>query len=129
MNFIRFLNQNLKKVLLFVIIVICVILVIQLLNSMARTQMQETSQPLKNTTNGNTLQVVGKDKNTIQDESIISGENIGTQTANKNQEIIKRFIDYCNNGRINIKINSGRVFHFNKFNIIQNTSGCCIFPG
>ena len=106
MNFIRFINQNLKGVFLFVIIVICIILVIQLLNSMAREKMQEGSQTLNSTLDEDileedTLQIEDTDANRAQDQSIITGENIGSQTANKNQEIIKTFVDYCNDGKIN----------------------------
>lgn len=99
MNFIRFFNQNRKMVIVGIVIAICVILTIQVLNNMAKNQIEKANNSY--ITTENSTQIIDKNSNTIQDESIIYGGSIGTQSATKNQELIKKFIDYCNNGKIN----------------------------
>lgn len=100
-SLIRYYNHNRKRIITIIIVVIAVILLIQLLNQMAKKQLAERNK--SNSTN--TTQTNINSQNTLQTQTIISNTKINTETAQNNQETIKKFIEYCNNGEINLAYN------------------------
>ena len=89
---IRTYNQNRALFITIIIVIALIIIVIQILNSLLKKQNEQA----KNTINTNTK--IGQ--NTIIDEqqSIITGEKV--QNSETNLEIIKRFVERCNEGKI-----------------------------
>ena len=91
MNYIiRFWNQNRRKIILGTGVVVFLIIIIQVLNQMAREQKQAAKQ--------NAQQI-----NQIEDlptESIIGGESVSEEDTKVNVELIETFIEKCNNADI-----------------------------
>ena len=82
---IRYWNQNRLKIIITIIIIVLIIVVIQIINNfLANIQGSSTQTEWK---------VPDLSRPT---ESVLSGEEIPEETADKNAEIIKKFVDYCN---------------------------------
>ena len=80
-------NKNRWKIIITVLIIIFVIILIYTINSiLSRTQE-------KNYTNTNQIEDIS-----IPSESVISGGSVSEQVTEENIEVIKKFVDYCNNG-------------------------------
>lgn len=93
---IRFYNQNRKKILKTILIIVFIIGGIQLLNYFSKTN--------TNSNYGNTEQNSNKNKiaqELISDKSPISGQSISSSKLKNDTEIIKDFIEKCNNKDIN----------------------------
>lgn len=91
MNFIRSWNQNRKQIIIAVIIVAFAILLIRAINGIVGQQRRNEMANLNN----NTTTITNSN---IPKESVISGETVSNELANRNATIIKQFIDFCNNG-------------------------------
>lgn len=83
---IRYLNQNRIKVIITILIIVFIIVIINVINSVL-DQSYENMQ--RNTT--------GIIDQSIPGESVISGENVSEEVTNKNIDIIKNFVEFCNN--------------------------------
>ena len=82
---IRYWNQNRLKIIITILIIVLIIVVIQIINNfLANIQGSSTQTEWK---------VPDLSRPT---ESVLSGEEIPEETADKNAEIIKKFVDYCN---------------------------------
>lgn len=91
---IRYINQNRKKIILYVGIVAGIIILIQVLNAAAKQSLESRK---KNALDFNTL----KSENAYQpNKTILSDEYVEEKSSNKNEEIIDKFIKYCMNGEI-----------------------------
>ena len=89
-NIIRFWNQNRKSIVIGVTAFALLIIIIQLLNQMAKQQ----------NTKGNTIiNELQTDKN-LPTESIIGGKSTSTETTKENVALIEEFIEKCNNGDV-----------------------------
>ena len=82
---IRYWNQNRLKIIITIIIIVLIIVIIQVINSFLDDIQDPTIQ---------TEQKIPDLSN--PSESVLSGEEIPEETAEGNAEIIKEFVDYCN---------------------------------
>ena len=95
-NIVRWYNQNRSKIWRYIIIAIAIIILIRLANYYAGISNRNKYSNIKN--NGNTT----KD---LQTQSIISDTTISAETAKKNNDAIKSFVDYCNSGNTQLAYN------------------------
>lgn len=87
-RFIRYWNQNRKKILITILIVTFAILLIKTINYILGQQTPEITNSV------NTL----IEDSSIPTESVITGQTLHTETTNINMDIIKKFINFCNSG-------------------------------
>lgn len=93
---IRFYNQNRKKILITILIIVFIIGIIQLLNYLTKVNNEKDSQLIeKNTISSN------KYKELLSEKSAISGDKVSSTKLENDVEIIKEFIKYCNEQNIN----------------------------
>lgn len=88
-NLIRFIRQNKKKITKVVLIVAFIILMLQLLNYLAKVDIESSSNSksdIYNTSNGTI----------ISDRSAISGNSVPTSEIEKVNNKIEEFVKYCN---------------------------------
>lgn len=89
-RFIRFYNQNRKKILLYIFIVVVAFTIFKALNEYA-IQVKEEKLEEKNNT------VINK-QNYNKNYSITTGETIEEEKSDELINVIDSFIEYCNNG-------------------------------
>lgn len=92
---IRFYNQNRKNIIKVILIIAFIILVIQLLNWLAKINKQ--SEEEKN----NTIEKTETINEIVSDKSLISGESLSSTKLEDDIEIINQFVTYCNEKNIN----------------------------
>ncbi|MBQ2937508.1 MAG: hypothetical protein IJE05_01270 [Clostridia bacterium] len=87
---IRFFNQNRKKIYKVILIIVFIIGIIQLLNALAKIE--------NNSTNSNSVISDNNilDKELVSDKSAVSGEKVQTSKLSSETEVIKEFMQYCN---------------------------------
>lgn len=88
---IRFYNQNRKKVWIAIAIILFAILVIQILNSLAKAKLEKDA---------NANKIV---QNSVQENysySIMSQKKVDTADVTKNNKVVDEFMEYCNNGNV-----------------------------
>lgn len=86
---IQYFNQNWRKILLIVLIIVFLIVLVRVLNYIARTNRQEAKNNVSNTQ-------ISKDIS-VPNEAIISGTEISEEEAKKDKEVINDFVQACNN--------------------------------
>lgn len=86
---IRFYNQNKRQIIRTLLFVAVVIAIIQLANYFVKKNNEDKA--ISNITNSSTS--TGE---SLQTKSIISETTISNDTAKKNNDTIKQFVDYCN---------------------------------
>ena len=93
---LRFYNQNRKKLWFIVAIIVFVLIIIQLLNSVAKQQNEEKIRQTEINKNQETTlnNVVSYDK---QSEAIISDDNVSRNVRNINGKLLDEFFTYCVN--------------------------------
>ena len=93
---LRFYNQNRKKLWFIVAIIVFVLIIIQLLNSVAKQQNEEKIRQTEINKNQETTlnNVVSYDK---QSEAIISNDNVSKNVKNTNGQLLDKFFTYCVN--------------------------------
>lgn len=97
-NIIRFYNQNRKKIIRIVLIIVLIIGGIQLFNYFAK-QSNKAKYGQKNTIDNNvntTIDSTKENQELISNKSLISGQTVDSDKLKKDTEIIKEFVDYCN---------------------------------
>lgn len=87
-RFIRYWNQNRKKILIAIVIVAITIFLIKAINYILSQQTREI------TINENSVIV----DSSIPTESVITGEKLPEITTNRNMDTIEQFVELCNNG-------------------------------
>lgn len=92
----RWYNQNRVFFWLIVIIIALILVVIRILNGLAS---EENARKRNNLISGNSST---NDSTTISEpnKSVITGEEIPSESSKTNEAIIKQFVEYCNNGEI-----------------------------
>ena len=80
---VRYWNQNRKQIIVVIAIVVFAFAIIKLLNNLL--EQERTSDEEVNTTIWQ------------PNQSVITGEKVSTEITKKNNDMIKQFIDYCNN--------------------------------
>lgn len=96
-KFMRYFNQNRKTIYKFILIIVFVLLLIKLFDAMAFQENQSRknmSNSLKNES------VVIKNTSVISNESAIDGGQVDTKKLDLAQELINKFITYCNENKI-----------------------------
>ncbi len=90
-NLIRFFNQNRKKIIKIILIIVFIIGVIQVLNFISKRQ---------NTSNVENImtQNINYGDEVISSKSPVTGKSVSKTDLKNASNIIKQFIDYCNNG-------------------------------
>ena len=92
---VRYINQNRRKIVLVIGVVVAIIVVIQLLNSLAKKQIEDSAK-ISNINNNTT-----SNKNIYQpNNTVLTDTEIEKTQAKENTEIIDNFVQYCNNGEI-----------------------------
>ena len=86
---IRIWNQNRKKIIIIVLIVAFCFLVIQILDQIAKKQIEN-----------NNIEQGKKEEQSLPTESIITGETVKEETTKTNVQIIETFVEKCNEGDI-----------------------------
>ena len=87
-RFIRYWNQNRKKILIAIVIVAITIFLIKAINYILGQQTRES------TISDNVVII----DSSIPTESVITGEKLPEITTNRNMDIIEQFVELCNNG-------------------------------
>ena len=83
-RFIRYFNQNRKKIIIGMAIIAFIIIIIRVIDSIYAN--------INKNTNNNVI------KNSLEPtKSIITGENVSENTTNENKKEIEKFVNYCNN--------------------------------
>lgn len=86
---IRYWNQNRKKIIMSILIVASLILLVKVINYLLEKQPTEVGEPSN---------VVIQDES-IPSQSVISGMELPESVTTYNTNIIKEFVDFCNNGQ------------------------------
>ena len=88
-RFIRYFNQNRKKIIISVAIIAFIIIIIRIIDSIyAKINISKIDNIIVNNENQPT-------------ESVITGETVSQDITSKNQNEIDNFINYCNNKQYN----------------------------
>lgn len=87
---LRYWNQNKKKVLITIGIIVFIFIILQVLNAIAK----QSNTKISNNTG---INVKDNDKPT---QSVITGEKLPEKVTEANIDIIKQFVAYCNNKEI-----------------------------
>ena len=98
-SIIRFYNLNKGKIWRIIIIVVAIILLIQVLNSIAKNSREESSNVVNGETS-NKSQTSSKSPNIMQTQVSTGGSDISKSDARNNQMLIANFVSYCNNKSI-----------------------------
>lgn len=93
---IRFYNQNRKKILKIILIIVFIIGIIQLLNYFAKNNKGNDINK-NNTINENT----NIRQEVISNKSAVSGDTVSNIKLNNDTEVINQFVKYCNEQNIN----------------------------
>lgn len=91
-KFVRFYNQNRKKILLYIFIVIVAFTIFKALNEYA---IQKKEEKIEEEINNSAIKKQGYNKN----YSIITGETIKEEKSDELINVIDSFIEYCSNGK------------------------------
>ena len=94
----RYINQNRRKLLIIIGIIVVVILLIRVANDLVA----QDSERVNNSGNEIISQEGKTSPNVLHTESIISGDRLSEETATENQELIRNFIDTCNDGNVDL---------------------------
>lgn len=86
-RFIRYWNQNRRKIIIAILIVAFVILIIRTINYIL---IQDTEEHI---TRVNTV----VQDSSIPSESVLTGESLSTEVTNINMDLIEQFVNFCNN--------------------------------
>ena len=90
---LRYWNQNKRKIIITIAVIAFVFVIIQVANGIVKKQNKE-----KTNNNTNTIsKVTDLQKPT---KSTITGQNVPETITKENTDIIKNFVDYCNNNQI-----------------------------
>ena len=87
---VSFYNQNKKTIWVVVLTIIAVFSLIQVFNNYYKNKAKDKSGSANNST-------TTYSKNSY---SVVTGQEINNNTAEKSSELIKSFIDYCNDGKV-----------------------------
>lgn len=83
---IRYWNQNRKKIIIIIAIIAFIIIMLNVINYMFK-QMYNSPENVE-------LNIEDRQKPT---QSVITGQNVSKDITEENINIIKEFVDYCNN--------------------------------
>lgn len=89
---LRYWNQNKQKILITLAVIAFAIIFIKITNAIVKKQNLNENN---NKTNTSKIQDVKK-----PNQSTITGQEVPEQTTEQNTNIIKKFVDYCNNNQI-----------------------------
>lgn len=92
---IRFYNQNRRKILITILIIVFILGIIQLLNYFSKINVIGKETPNITVNNAETNQGL------VSDKSAISGQSVSSTKLEKDTKIIGEFVEYCNKGDIN----------------------------
>jgi len=95
-KFVRWYNQNRKTVFVIAFIIALFIIIIQVLNSIVKTQNEQKRNNANNGNSSTNTSTTISEPNT----SVITGEKVPKNDNKANLNVIKEFIEYCNNGQI-----------------------------
>lgn len=98
-SIIRFYNLNKGKIWRIIIIVVAIILLIQVLNSIAKKSREENPNVVNDETS-NKSQTSSKSPNIMQTQVSTGGSDVSKSDARNNQMLIANFVSYCNNKSI-----------------------------
>lgn len=125
---IRLWNQNRKQIIIIGLAVVFFIILIQVLNQMAKEQKRQSNLNYNNTNNGK-IETIEE----LPTESIISDKTTTEEVAKNNANIIDTFINNCNNGNVEEAYNlltdkckeilfpTKEIFESNYYNIVFST--------
>lgn len=86
-NILRYWNQNRKRIIIGIVTIIFLILLVQILNAIAREQNRARRE--------NIVQLTQYEQN-LPTESIIGGQTVSINTTKTNVELIEEFVEKCN---------------------------------
>jgi len=96
---IRYYNKNRKKIFKIILIISSIIGLIQLLDYWAEKENEENNKIQLNVST-NSSNNVDNYQEIISDKSQISGQKVSENKLKKDEDIIKTFVKYCNEGNI-----------------------------
>lgn len=96
-KFMRYFNQNRKTIYKFILIIVFVLLVIKLFNTMAFQQRQNKFNNVNSLQNDN---IDIQNTSVISNESAIGGGQVNTKKLDIAQELINKFINFCNERKL-----------------------------
>ena len=91
-NLIRYYNQNRKKIWIAIAIVVFAIIIIQILNNIAKESRQVSL------TNSNKVKQTSRQDN--YNYSVMTEKKVDSSTSTTNNKLVDQFFEYCNNGNI-----------------------------
>lgn len=101
-KFIRYFNQNRKKIIKSILIIVFIIAIIQFLNYTAEVNQKNKYKGNKDNIVENTLQRTDEAKDSlISNKSIIQETTISKEKIENEIDVINKFFKYCNNKDIN----------------------------
>lgn len=93
---IRFYNQNRKKILKIILIIVFIIGIIQLFNYLTKVNREKSFEKSDVISNSNET-----GKEIVSNKSAVSGESISSVKLKNDVDVINEFLKYCNEGNIN----------------------------
>lgn len=97
---IRFYNQNRKKIWTIILIIVFLLVLLQLLNMLARNNNSIDNLNLEINNNKNTNTSTKENKTVISDKSSVTGTSIPQSALNDVESLVDNFMEYCNEGKI-----------------------------
>lgn len=93
---IRFYNQNRRKILMTILIIVFILGMIQLLNYFTKVNKEKEISQINITNTNNVI-----NQELISDKSSVTGDTISSTKLKSDSEIINEFVKYCNEGNTN----------------------------
>lgn len=98
MNIIRYYNQNRKKIWGIIIIIVSAFIFLKLINEIYAMQHKKEVETLKN--NQDKIQEQTNNTKLETNKSVVTGEEKSPETLSKDTTVIDKFINFCNNKKI-----------------------------
>ena len=96
----NFYYQNKDKIIKGALIVAFVIIIIQLLNFFEKKETEKQIEESKQKNNNIVISSNISSSSVISNKSAISGEIVSSEKLERDTDVIKQFLDYCNNGNV-----------------------------
>ena len=97
---IRFYNQNRRKILMTILIIVFILGIIQLLNYITKVNKEQKVNQDNSMIESNNIE-----QELISDKSAVSGNSVSSTKLKKDADVINEFVKYCNDGNINSAYN------------------------
>ena len=94
----RWYNQNRLQVIIVVALITFIFIILRVLNGFAEKELEQKKNEANHRNNS-----INIEQSTITsrvNQSVLTGEKVPEQTSNSNQKVIKQFVNYCNDVKV-----------------------------